>query len=512
MLWIAIHLPLLSLESWAATVPFALNAPLALMDAKRVLYVNAPAQALGVRPGLKRATALALAPDLLLGQADTARDAQALLRVAHAALVFTPMVHLANHPAHTVLLEVQASLRCFGGEAALLQRLQAALARLPQRCHMALAPTPQGAAMLARWVAGWPEPNTLLRCNTLAELKHQLHNAPLVLLASTAGHEDTLHSMGLNTLGALCRLSRAGLARRFGEALLDEIDRLLGTRPDPRLPLVLPETFHARLELWTRADTTAQLLPAATVLLEQLLAWARARQGRVACFSLQFKHEKRRIHREENQAPTHTHLRIALTQASADLPHLQALLREHLSRLQLPAPTLEIHLECADWVQSAPPNESLFPTPQSESEGLVQLIERLQARLGTEHVRRLTAVADHRPECASPSHSAQATISHLRAERSQQVQQTAPAAARPVWLRSPPQALKERNHRPCLDGQTLQLLCGPERIESGWWDGLLCERDYFIARQPSGALVWVYRLRHAREGDAVGWFLQGWFG
>ena len=173
---------------------------------------------------------------------------------------------------------------------------------------------------------------------------------------------------------------------------------------------------------------------------------------------------------------------------------------------------MEIHLECADWVQNAPPNESLFPTPQSESEGLVQLIERLQARLGPEHVRRLLAVADHRPECASQSHSAQATISHLQAERSQRVQQTAPAAARPVWLRSPPQALKERNHRPCLDGQTLQLLCGPERIESGWWDGLLCERDYFIARQPSGALVWVYRLRHAREGDAVGWFLQGWFG
>ncbi len=512
MLWIAIHLPLLSLESWAATLPFTLQAPLALMDAKRVLHVNAPAQALGVRPGLKRATALVLAPELLLGQADAARDAQALLCVAHAALVFTPMVHLASHPAHTVLLEVQASLRCFGGEAVLLQALQAALARLPHRLHIAVAPTPQAAAMLARWLAFVPQQAATLRCNTLAELQHQLHDAPLSLLASTAGHEDTLHSMGLHTWGALCRLPRAGLARRFGEALLDEIDRTLGARTDPRLPLVLPETFHAQLELWTRADTTDQLLPAATVLLEQLLAWARARQGRVASFSLQLQHEKRRTHREEDKAPTHTDLRIALTQASAELAHLQALLREHLARLQLPAPTLEIHLECADWVQNAPPNESLFPTPQSESEGLVQLIERLQARLGSEHVRRLVALADHRPECASYSFPAQASISHLHAQRSQQVQQTAPAAARPVWLLNPPQALKERSHRPSLDGQTLQLLCGPERIESGWWDGLLCERDYFIARQPSGALVWVYRLRHARGRDEAGWFLQGWFG
>ncbi len=514
MLWIAIHLPLLSLESWAATLPFTLSAPLALMDVKRVLHVNAQAQALGVQPGLKRATALALAPDLLLGQPDEKRDAQALLCVAHAASVFTPTVHLASHPAHTVLLEVQASLRCFGGEAMLLQGLQAALALLPHRMHLALAPTPQGAALLARWAACASKHNhaTPFRCGNLTDLQHQLHDAPLTLLASAAGHEDTLHSMGLHTLGALCRLPRAGLNRRFGEALLDEIDRLLGNRADPRLPLVLPETFHAQLELWTRADTTDQLLPAATVLLEQLLAWARARQGRVACFSLRLKHEQRRTRGDADNTPANTHLRIALTQASAELAHLQALLREHLARLQLPAPTLEIHLECADWVQNAPPNESLFPTPQSESEGLVQLIERLQARLGPEHVRRLAAVADHRPECASHSFPAQAGIPHAQAQRNQQVQQTAPAAARPVWLRSPPQALKERSHRPCLNGQTLQLLCGPERIESGWWDGLLCERDYFIARQPSGALVWVYRLRHAREGDEVGWFLQGWFG
>ena len=93
MLWIALHLPLLSLESFAATLPHAAGGqPLALMDAHLILSANAAARALGVKPGLKRATALALAPQLTLGQADPARDAQALTAVAHVALAFTPSV------------------------------------------------------------------------------------------------------------------------------------------------------------------------------------------------------------------------------------------------------------------------------------------------------------------------------------------------------------------------------------------------------------------------------------
>src|SRR5438552_1762370 len=80
------------------------------------------------RCGAKRATALALAPDLVLGQADAARDALALQTVGHAALAFTPMVCIestdsAGTPTPVVLLEVQSSLRCFGGLSELLDRL-----------------------------------------------------------------------------------------------------------------------------------------------------------------------------------------------------------------------------------------------------------------------------------------------------------------------------------------------------------------------------------------------------
>jgi protein ImuB len=56
--------------------------------------------------------------------------------------------------------------------------------------------------------------------------------------------------------------------------------------------------------------------------------------------------------------------------------------------------------------------------------------------------------------------------------------------------------------------EALQRLEGPERIETGWWDGGDVARDYYIAREPSGAEVWVYRERLPPHG----WWLHGVFG
>ena len=89
-----------------------------------------------------------------------------------------------------------------------------------------------------------------------------------------------------------------------------------------------------------------------------------------------------------------------------------------------------------------------------------------------------------------------------------------PHAVRPVWMLAQARALPERQSRPVLDGAPLQLLSGPERIESGWWDGAPAERDYFIAQTSDGALVWIYRARLplSAPASARGWFMHGRFG
>jgi protein ImuB len=340
--------------------------------------------------------------------------------------------------------------------------------------------------------------------------------------------------MGLRTLGDLQRLPRDGLARRFGETLLVELDRARGQRPDPREPLALPERFDSRLELFARADTTEQMLHGAGVLLARMVAWLSARQACVRGFTLVMHHEPRWRARDGDELPAHTELPIALAEPSREAAHLQVLLRERLAALALPAPALELGLAAHDVVQTALPNTELFPTAASEREGLTRLIERLQARLGPAQVQRLRAVADHRPERASVTPAVQAgtrpvgtrqgsgkqggaakgTARPSGAERGAARPLLAPgwAPMRPVWLIAPPEPLHDRQGQPLLDGQALQLLSGPERIEAGWWDGALAERDYFIAQSGDGALVWIYRARlPPQDSEGSGWFLQGRF-
>ena len=543
MLWIALHLPLLSLESFAATLPppaageptdpASSAAPIALMDTHHIVSANESAQALGVKSGLKRATALALAPHIVLGQADALRDRQAIASVAHAALAFTPSVTLqaAADPAsapHTVLLEVQASLRYFGGRRPLLRRLHAALAPLSHTVHCATAPTAQGAALLARM----PHAPERRHAGDLAVLNRLLDAAPVWLLGPAREHWEALQGMGLRSVSDLRGLPRSGLARRFGEPLLDELDRARGVRPDPRTWISLPEVFESRLELFARADTTEQVLHGASLLLARLVAWASAQHAQVRRFTLHMQHEAR--HRHDAATPADSTLEIALAEPSRDIAHLLVLLRERLAHLQLVAPTLELRLSCADVARGAPPNSELFPTAKSEREGITRLIERLQARLGCEQVQRLSLVEDHRPECATAPRAADAVPMEASLRRnaatrkapmtpapkplqrasSPQVAKRLTGPKRPVWLLPQPEPLHERQLRPMLDGQPLQLLCGPERIEAGWWDAALAERDYFIAQTGDGALVWIYRARlpMSTSEPVQGWFLQGRFG
>jgi protein ImuB len=524
---VALHLPDLSLEAFIATLDAqARERPVALQDRSGIVAVGPAAAALGIRPGQRRATALALASTLCLGQADEARDAQALSAVALVALHFTPSV-TRDGPA-TVLLEVSSTLRLFGGLAVLAKDLRSRLALLGHRAVLACAPTPLGAALLARQFAAQPDASASapapsagldarpcgLQMPAPEVFLRQLDRLPVALLSGMQVAQD-LRAMGVRTLAELRALPRDGLARRVGPALLQALDRARGDRPDPRAWLVAPERFESWLELQARADNAEQLLEAAGVLLARLLAWASARQGRVPRFELSLRHEPR--HRaDDDRVPALTVLDLALATPSSDAMHMQSLLRERLARLALPAPAIDLRIRCAGLVHEAPPSLDLFATRASVQAGFAQLIERLQARLGPDGVRQLCAVEDHRPERATRVDAVTATgRASAPAPGPGRAGTRAPATVlltRPAWLLPEPCRLREQASRPLLDGLALQLLAGPERLESGWWDGALVVRDYFIAQAGDGALVWIYRSRLASSADEAGWFLHGWFG
>ena len=421
------------------------------------------------------------------------QEQRALHEAALWALHFTPQVSLRDNG---VLLEVEASLRLFGGMAALCQRLAAGIADLGLFACLRSAGT-AGAAWLAAQSHAESKNDNSASSTSLHDLLQPL---ALDTLQAARPHLDTLYGIGCKTIGQLRRMPRAGIARRFGSELLRELDCAYGDQAEVHAWFSAPAVFDVRLELPARVEHTDALLFAARRLLLQLTGWLNAHQTAITALTLWLHHEPTR-QRDHRSTP----LTIQLASGSRDPDHLTLLLRERLGQLQLIAPVIEVALSADQIVPLATPNNELFPSAATQAESVSRLVERLQSRLGSEAVQQLCLYADHRPE---KSYQYQA----IRQKRERSRTQPSPSctiAARPVWLLAQPLALITRQHKPFYQSP-LTLLAGPERIESGWWDDALALRDYFIAENELSVLLWIFRMRSGDGGS--GWFLHGYFG
>ena len=413
------------------------------------------------------------------------QEQQALQEVALWALHFTPQVTLHGSG---LLLEVEASLRLFDGFDNLRNQLAGGIADLGLHAQLACAPTATAAWLLAQSGGDW-------QGKTLVEM---LQPIPLDALDAARAHLDTLTGIGCRTLGQLRRMPRAGIARRFGNPLLREIDRAYGDEAEVHSWFSAPATFEARLELPAQVEHTEALLFAARRLLLQLTGWLNAHQSAVTSITLWLHHEPTR-QRDHRSTP----VTIQLASGSRDPNHLTLLLRERLAQVALIAPVIELALAADHIVQLAAPNHELFASAASEADSVVRLVERLQSRLGTDAVNQLSHYPDHRPE--KSFHLQPIVQRHERRKGST----ISGSAARPSWLLPQPLPLITRQHKPYYQSP-LTLLAGPERIESGWWDDSLALRDYFIAENELFVLLWIFRLRSG--GGGSGWFLHGYFG
>jgi protein ImuB len=365
---------------------------------------------------------------------------------------FTPKVSL--EPPHGLLLEVEGSLRYFGGRDGLLGKLRAGLAELGFEASIAPADTARAALWLARGGGG------------------RLEDLPVEVLDM---EQAFFRSIGISSVGELLRLPREGLARRCGRRLVDDLDRALGKAPEAREFFVAPPRFAAQLELPAEVTQAEALLAAARRLLAQLEGLLAARQSGVRSFTLTL------IHPGAFSAT----LEIGLASPARDAARMAQLLRERLAALPLARPVQAIRLEAGDFTPLHARSAGMFGDALAETEDWARLIERLRARLGHDAVCGLATSPDHRPEA-----------SWRRIEPGDwDPREFRLPGARPLWLLEQPQR---------LPGTAFALLAGPERIECGWWDGDEARRDYFIAQLEGASLGWIFR----EDGD---WYLHGWF-
>lgn len=481
MLWLALHFAHLSLDTFARGV--CGSGPLAVASSPAsgatLVACNRMAGARGVRSGMTVSAAWALASNLKIVVRDESDERAALERVAAWALQFTPTVSI-SAPAD-VLLEVEGSLKLFGGLGRLRRRVEQGLAELGYGASMACAPTPLAAQLFAR--AG-----LATRIQHRDALHHELQKLPVDLLDHPPEVTTMLDNFGVHTIGECLRLPRGGVARRLGQRLLDDLDRALGRLPDPRPPFIPPSDFKASLALPAPVEQAEALLFAARRLLVELCGWlvATGKGAQSLCWVL------------AHEGCADTQVVMKLVAASRDPEHLLSVLRERLARVELPCPVTAVAL-CAEQLQPlASHNLSFLPDARHCTESIARLVERLRARLGDEAVFGLATLSDHRPERAW-------RVCKPGGGIAPKAPQGFPS--RPLWLLASPQPLKEIAAIPHHDGP-LSLLVGPERIEAGWWDGHDVARDYFVACNPAQSLLWVYRERNAPGG----WYLHGFFG
>ena len=122
-------------------------------------------------------------------------------------------------------------------------------------------------------------------------------------------------------------------------------------------------------------------------------------------------------------------------------------------------------------------------------------MERLRARLGEEAVYGVCLIPEHRPEAAWRRVQELSLIAGAKAATANEANTFDQKLPRPVWLLSEPVPLPKP-----------EILYGPERIETGWWDGKGVARDYYVARHSEGSRLWVFQERHSKL-----WYVHGVF-
>lgn len=445
---------------------------------QRILACNQVAADQGVRRGQSLNSALALEPTLLLKTRQPALELAALKRLMNWSGQFTSQVtgNLRDH----VLLEVRGSLRLFGGLATVRERVSEGFASLGYATCVAVAPTPRAALWLAR--AGQAIDVTATR-----SLAARLGVLPLAATGWPDGLRHSLRGLGIRQLRDCLRLPRDGFGRRLGRRYLQQLDQALGREPDPRVPWQPPERYRGRLELPLPVSNHAALLQALARLVRELSGFLRARQAGIRRLCVELEHDDGPASRTV----------LHLLQEERDPEHLLAVLGERLEQQSLLAPVTGLRLTGGTLRRLSRPSDGLFE--QRERRGgapatAAMLVDRLRSRLGSEAVHGLCLVPEHRPESAWRV-SEPGRASRIPADRS-----------RPFWLLAEPRRLAIRAGRPWLDGP-LTPEAGPERIESGWWDGQDVARDYYRMRTANGVCLWVFRERRG----ARDWYLHGIF-
>ncbi|MGI9295086.1 MAG: Y-family DNA polymerase [Pseudomonadales bacterium] len=482
MLWFCIHLPLLPLEVFTRGQVEDVGQAVIVVEKQRVLFCNAVAHEQGIAVGSSLTTALALSTQLQVVERDPQAEQANLHNLANWAYQFTPSVCM--YQDYALLLEVASCLTLFNGLPNLLTKIVYGVQQLGYNQQSGLAHTPEAAYLLARSSSPAPAQRP-----TPAETLQQLRPLPLDYLRCETAIIEKLCKMGLSTIGEVLDLPTAALGKRFGLELQQYLQKISGERDDPQHFIQPAPMFNSHLFFLDAIENSQMLVFPMQRLLDELCQFLHSRQLHCQQFAWHMQH----IDKQHNE------LIIQLTQAQADKRNFMNLSRIKLEQFRISTSIHTLALKAEQLLPAKAYNTQRFQDNDRlvSSEPLNVVLDKLSARLGEHASYQVCCQDEHLPELASAT-------THTTSKNTAKITAGAANAIRPTWLLPHPARLHERRQQLYWHG-VLQLLHGPERIETRWWEQT-ARRDYFIAQHESGALYWVYHDLRSRH-----WFVQGVF-
>ena len=476
--------------------------------ARRLHAADAAARALGLHAGQKATDALALAPDLVLADAEPEADAEALRALGDWCVRFSPAV--AMDPPDGLFMDVGGVAHLWGGEPAMMADFRSRLARAGHKMRLAIADTPGAAWALARYspdgTIAAPGGQALL----LAPLP------PQALRLDAAG-ADQIARLGLRTVGQLMEIPRAPLARRFGATVLTRLDQTMGREAEALTYRRPPNPWFARLAFAEPISAPEDMARVAHDVAAKLCARLEAEDMGARRFEVAF-------HRLDGQAPS---IAVGLSLPGRDARRIGKLLAPKVEAVD-PGFGVEVVTAWALDVEAVSGRQaeldgSHATTPE---DGLAPLVDRLANRLGPERVWRSKPVESHVPELSvgrMPALGAPAL-----GGKTSEARPWDPEAPRPLRLFRRPEPVEQvvaltpddppRQFRWRGRLHRVRLAEGPERVAEDWWKGALDDahpahvRDYYRLEDEAGGRFWLFRAGLYDPAEPAKWWMHGLFG
>ena len=476
-----------------AAIALGIAAGMPLAEAQALLGTNA-------RPG----SAASLVPHF--EPHDPQADREFLESLARWCQRYCPLVGLdESQQPDTLLMEITGCAPLFGGEPALAAQVVRDFHQAGFFARVAIADTIGAAWALVRFTRQrWPD--VVLQDDQTGD---RLDALPLAALRLPPDAVQTLHELGIDTIGRLRSLPRSCLPSRLGRSVLERMDQMAGTLSELIVPVRLAEPVEAD---WSFEFPTADRVTLEAVfrlLLEQIVEQLAPReQGvqRLAC-------------RLFCVAGDPVCLTIGTLRPRAAVPELLELVHLLLEQTALSSEVLRIHIEATGTGRLESEQAELFDGRRqpAHERHLARLVDRLSSRLGRDSVLRPQSVADPQPEYAGRF---EAVLANAPAQcgappRPVSRRDQPGSSFRPLLLKRRPQPVAVVSVVP--DGPPIRFRCdqeehvvlaswGPERIETGWWRGPQVRRDYYRVETTNGRRFWLFR----QQPEAV-WFLHGVF-